>query len=137
MLDALGDLRTGRCVLEWMSRGASGTARAGSSKIERGIEGLRFGDGLLQVVPIDDVLDKRAMLPTANGVHEARRRPGLVLLEQADPTAGLSFNLSLTDAQRAAREAVQLPYAGPEGGAAVVYEPDSADDLDSEDPDDD
>lgn len=121
MLDALGDIRTGRCVLEWMSRGASGTARAGSSKIERGIEGLRFFDGSLQVVSLDSVLDTKVMLPRT---------------EEADPIAGLSFNLSLTDAQRAAREAVQLPYAEP-GGAAVVYEAESADDMDSEDPDED
>ncbi|KAJ2914879.1 hypothetical protein MD484_g5547, partial [Candolleomyces efflorescens] len=63
----------------------------------------------------------------------------------ADPTQNLSFNLSLTTAQQEARAQVPLPYAH-EGKpvekpadtkGAIFYDPDSADDLDDDDPDED
>lgn len=62
--------------------------------------------------------------------------------EQPDPTANLSFNLRLTDAQKEARERVVLPYmkAQEQDGVEVqkmgtiYYEPDD-DDYDEEDPD--
>lgn len=52
---------------------------------------------------------------------------------------GLSFNLGLTNEQKAAREAVPLPYlqAQQEQAPIISYDPDSADDWDDEDPDDD
>lgn len=63
-----------------------------------------------------------------------------------DPTQNLSFNLSLTDEQQRSRAQVPLPYAH-EGNppekvnvpspAAILYDPDSADDLDDDDPDED
>ncbi|TFY51774.1 hypothetical protein EVJ58_g10388, partial [Rhodofomes roseus] len=68
--------------------------------------------------------------------------------EQAapDPTQNLSFNLNLTDEQQRSRAQVPLPYAH-EGKpteqttvplpAAILYDPDSADDLDDDDPDED
>jgi len=56
----------------------------------------------------------------------------------ADPTSNLSFNLSLTDAQQQARSAVPLPYAhSGEGAGGILYEPDSGDDVDDDDPDED
>lgn len=63
-----------------------------------------------------------------------------------DSMADLSFNLSLTDNQRKAKENVVLPFTKvqqgtPEtqqvGGGLIYYEPDAADDFDDEDPDDD
>ncbi|KAF8318027.1 hypothetical protein DL93DRAFT_2165430 [Clavulina sp. PMI_390] len=83
-----------------------------------------------------------------------------------DPTASLSFNLNLTDEQQAARAQVPLPYAHegeqrvdfpaflshgdlittsysniPSGrvadAGAILYDPDSADDVDDDDPDED
>lgn len=60
--------------------------------------------------------------------------------------ADLSFNLSLTDNQRKAKENMILPFTKvqqgtPEtqqiGGGLIYYEPDAADDFDDEDPDDD
>ncbi|TIA88298.1 hypothetical protein E3P99_02695 [Wallemia hederae] len=58
-----------------------------------------------------------------------------------------SFNLSLTSAQKAARETVPLPYLQaqqevtqsntPPPAPIISYDPDSADDWDDEDPDDD
>ncbi|TDL28488.1 hypothetical protein BD410DRAFT_781002 [Rickenella mellea] len=63
-----------------------------------------------------------------------------------DPTQGLPFNLSLTPAQVELRSLVPLPYAydgqrqteksKPPSGQ-ILYDPDSADDIDEEDPDED
>ncbi|XP_003229953.4 elongator complex protein 5 isoform X2 [Anolis carolinensis] len=66
----------------------------------------------------------------------------------ADPTANLTFNLRLSEAERRAKESVPLPYQfseekkssllqGPTGQGKIYYEPDAADDIDDEDPDDD
>ncbi|XP_026578910.1 elongator complex protein 5 isoform X1 [Pseudonaja textilis] len=69
-------------------------------------------------------------------------------LTEVDPTARLTFNLRLTEAERQARESVPLPYhfsaekkssllqTSTEEGK-IYYEPDAADDFDDEDPDDD
>ncbi|CDO75260.1 hypothetical protein BN946_scf184967.g13 [Trametes cinnabarina] len=61
-----------------------------------------------------------------------------------DPTQNLPFNLNLTQEQAKSRAQVPLPYAH-EGKppvqasmpAAILYDPDSADDLDDDDPDED
>ena len=74
----------------------------------------------------------------------------------ADPTTNLSFNLNLTPSQQAARAQVPLPYMhqgpfhavlqGPEAydellgdstQGTIYYDPDSADDIDDDDPDED
>ncbi|KAG2176109.1 hypothetical protein INT43_005342 [Umbelopsis isabellina] len=74
----------------------------------------------------------------------------------ADPTANLSFNLTLTDEQRRAKEKLVLPYmkaqnrgvvevdsgdrsgnVEPPSTGSIYYEPDAADDFDDEDPDED
>jgi len=48
-----------------------------------------------------------------------------------------SFNLDLTAEQRESRAKVPLPYAHKEKGGAIFYDPDSADDIDDDDPDED
>ncbi|XP_048372836.1 elongator complex protein 5 [Sphaerodactylus townsendi] len=66
----------------------------------------------------------------------------------ADPAANLTFNLRLSEAERQAKEAVPLPYQFSEekkssllqtstSEGKIYYEPDAADDIDEEDPDDD
>jgi elongator complex protein 5 len=77
----------------------------------------------------------------------------------ADPTTNLSFSLNLTPSQQAARAQVPLPYAhqghlytvlqplkadcvlliggDPKVQGAIYYDPDSADDIDDDDPDED
>ncbi|KAJ3190283.1 hypothetical protein HDU85_000578 [Gaertneriomyces sp. JEL0708] len=59
---------------------------------------------------------------------------------EPDPTAHLSFNLRLTDQQKAARSEVALPYMQAQvevpSSSTIYYEPDD-DDFDEEDPDDD
>jgi len=61
-----------------------------------------------------------------------------------DPTQNVSFNLNLTASQQQSRAQVPLPYAHegkpPEkqmASAAILYDPDSADDIDDDDPDED
>ncbi|KAM5535417.1 hypothetical protein V8D89_010939 [Ganoderma adspersum] len=60
-----------------------------------------------------------------------------------DPTQNLSFNLNLTPEQQRSRARVPLPYAHegkpaqPQAAGAILYDPDSADDLDDDDPDED
>lgn len=74
---------------------------------------------------------------------------------KVDPTANLSFNLSLTDEQRKQKENLVLPYLKAQqlevsidsedskkgnnngGGGLIYYDPDAADDFDDEDPDED
>ncbi|KAJ7706121.1 hypothetical protein B0H17DRAFT_1035806 [Mycena rosella] len=62
-----------------------------------------------------------------------------------DPTQNISFNLNLTASQQNSRAQVPLPYVHegklvekqPPASAAIFYDPDSADDLDDDDPDED
>lgn len=64
-----------------------------------------------------------------------------------DPTANLSFNLSLTEEQRKAKENLILPHYKAQQlevsideekkQGLIYYDPDAADDFDDEDPDDD
>lgn len=67
---------------------------------------------------------------------------------QTDPTANLTFNLTLTDKEKMARSQVKLPYTYDRnrqddtlnksvGEGKIFYQPDEADDFDEEDPDDD
>ncbi|KAJ8596917.1 hypothetical protein M405DRAFT_756578 [Rhizopogon salebrosus TDB-379] len=58
-----------------------------------------------------------------------------------DPTQNVSFNLNLTPSQEKSRAQVPLPYTH-EGkpvttAGAILYDPDSADDIDDDDPDED
>nr|XP_042703699.1 elongator complex protein 5 [Chrysemys picta bellii] len=66
----------------------------------------------------------------------------------ADPAANLTFNLRLSDTERRARDGVPLPFhfsaqkkssllEASASAGKIYYEPDAADDLDEEDPDDD
>ncbi|XP_078061232.1 elongator complex protein 5 [Mustelus asterias] len=65
-----------------------------------------------------------------------------------DPAANLTFNLRLTEEERRARQGVTLPFhfstekklsllEGSGGEGRIYYQPDPADDVDDEDPDDD
>ena len=63
-----------------------------------------------------------------------------------DPTANLTFNLSLTEREKEDRSKASLPYVKSEeqkaqllskGTGKIFYTPDEADDYDDSDPDDD
>ena len=61
---------------------------------------------------------------------------------QPDPTANLTFDLTLTAKEKQDRANVVLPYTRPhislgKGEGQIFYQPDEADDFDESDPDDD
>ncbi|KAG2366575.1 hypothetical protein BDR07DRAFT_1449295 [Suillus spraguei] len=102
--------------------------RGGSKRgVERTVEGWK-GD-----VPCElQALESLKSIWTRRKPEEAR----------PDPTQNVSFNLNLTPSQEKSRAQVPLPYAH-EGGnpvtaaGAILYDPDSADDIDDDDPDED
>ncbi|KAG1744875.1 hypothetical protein EDD22DRAFT_786134 [Suillus occidentalis] len=117
----------------WVSKGTREFVveiliRGGSKRgVERSVEGWK-GD-----VPCDlQALDSLTSIWTRRNAEEAR----------PDPTQNVSFNLNLTPSQEKSRAQVPLPYAH-EGGnpattaGAILYDPDSADDIDDDDPDED
>ncbi|KAG5460680.1 MAG: hypothetical protein BJ554DRAFT_7234, partial [Olpidium bornovanus] len=112
------------------------------------VNGFRVeADETVTFLSEDDVL-------TAVRQHETKRG-NKTLDGSVDPTADLSFNLTLTDDQREAKSKVALPYLKAQGQAArrfsrresvgvqgagggtIFYAPDAADDFDEDDPDDD
>ncbi|KAK3104437.1 hypothetical protein FSP39_002012 [Pinctada imbricata] len=87
---------------------------------------------------------------TVSNIQEVKKStPKLSVMDEdnsVDPTANLTFNLSLTDKEKEARSNVVLPYTKQQeidsqgnspGEGKIFYQPDEADDFDEEDPDDD
>ncbi|KAG2044804.1 hypothetical protein BDR03DRAFT_929897 [Suillus americanus] len=116
----------------WVSKGTREFVvevliRGGSKRgVERAVEGWK-GD-----VPCElQALESLKNIWTRRKPEEAR----------PDPTQNVSFNLNLTPSQEKSRAQVPLPYAH-EGNpvttaGAILYDPDSADDIDDDDPDED
>jgi elongator complex protein 5 len=72
-------------------------------------------------------------LDSLKGILEDRGKP-----RRAEHVT--SFNLDLTPEQRESRAKVPLPYAhkdASQSSGAILYDPDSADDIDDDDPDED
>lgn len=116
----------------WVSKGTREFVveiliRGGSKRgVERSVEGWK-GD-----VPCDlQALDSLTSIWTRRNAEETR----------PDPTQNVSFNLNLTPSQEKSRAQVPLPYAHEGNPAttagAILYDPDSADDIDDDDPDED
>lgn len=124
--------------------------RRKSGKVQYETNGFYLGSkGGLIAVPASELTGQDSSNKAAVSMDEDSR-PDL----PTDPMANLSFNLSLTETQRQAKENVVLPYMkvqqqqgndipdtqktpGGGGGGHIYYEPDAADDFDDEDPDDD
>ncbi|KAG6845800.1 hypothetical protein H0H87_003854 [Tephrocybe sp. NHM501043] len=114
-------------VFEIIVRGGEGRKRS----IERELEGWSSSSGPCDLTKLDSlkgVCTKKAIVETG-----------------PDPTQNVSFNLNLTSSQQESRAQVPLPYAH-EGNpaksaanttSAIFYDPDSADDIDDDDPDED
>lgn len=107
-------------VVEILIRGG------GKRGVERTVEGWK-GDVSCEL----QALESLKSIWTRRKPEEAR----------PDPTQNVSFNLSLTPLQEKLRAQVPLPYAH-EGNpvttaGAILYDPDSADDIDDDDPDED
>lgn len=117
-------------VLEVLVRGADGPGRRRG--VERVLEGWAAdnqGGSPCELRELDDLKS----LWLRKVVEESG----------PDPTQNLSFNLNLTPQQQQLRAQVPLPYAHEgtsaikEDTAAILYDPDSADDIDDDDPDED
>ncbi|KAI9508764.1 hypothetical protein F5148DRAFT_1283615 [Russula earlei] len=117
----------GEIVLEVLSRDPGGRAR----NVERELEGWTM-DGPCPLTELDSV----------KAIFEGRGKTEHLT---SDVTAEVSFNLNLTPDQRESRAKVPLPYAhkgeseknASGSSGAILYHPDSADDIDDDDPDED
>ncbi|KIK71057.1 hypothetical protein GYMLUDRAFT_149395 [Collybiopsis luxurians FD-317 M1] len=123
-------------VLEAIVRG--GTDASGRRKaVERFLEGW------------DTDQSRPVQLGQLRTLASIWKRKTVVTEAAPDPTQNVSFNLHLTPSQQESRARVPLPYAH-EGRSkdlsdlssqpapgAILYDPDSADDLDDDDPDED
>ncbi|KAG8952886.1 hypothetical protein FRC04_003335 [Tulasnella sp. 424] len=117
--------------------------RGGRKGVERTLEGWRVkdvGDRSQTVEPClcGDLDIIKAALGKA-GISATRSSDAPA---ETDVTHGLSFNLTLTSSQAEAKSKVALPYTiaaqqAPNTAAVIHYDPDSADDMDDEDPDED
>ncbi|KAI0078925.1 hypothetical protein K474DRAFT_784223 [Panus rudis PR-1116 ss-1] len=117
-------------VVEVLIRGPGAGDGGRKRGVERVLEGWKSDVGrpseLSDLESLKSLWSKKAIVP---------EEPA------ADPTQNVSFNLNLTPEQQQARAQVPLPYAH-EGKqvpteAAILYDPDSADDIDDDDPDED
>ncbi|EMD41821.1 hypothetical protein CERSUDRAFT_147159 [Gelatoporia subvermispora B] len=116
-------------VLEILVRGGDGSGRRRA--VERVLEGWSSTTGPCELSSLESL----KALFTKKAVQESG----------SDPTQNLSFNLNLTPEQQQSRAQVPLPYAhegtlaeqSNEVKGAILYDPDSADDIDDDDPDED
>ncbi|KAF8168050.1 hypothetical protein B0H34DRAFT_792706 [Crassisporium funariophilum] len=118
-------------VAEIIVRDAAGRKRG----VERDLEGWSVGKG------------GPCKLTTLESLKHIFKKQKEQQVSAPDPTQNLSFNLSLTSSQQESRAQVPLPYAhegqpttkAPSSNtpAAIFYDPDSADDIDDDDPDED
>ncbi|OCH96460.1 hypothetical protein OBBRIDRAFT_4193 [Obba rivulosa] len=117
-------------VVEVLVRGADGSGRRRA--VERVLEGWSSTAGPCELTSLESLRG----LWTRKVVEESG----------PDPTQNLSFNLNLTPEQQQLRAQVPLPYAhegkpaeqrNEAAQGAILYDPDSADDIDDDDPDED
>jgi len=120
-----GPRNDGEIVIEVVTRAPEGVGR----NLERELLGW-LGDSPCSLSELD------SLKPILEDV-------GKTASEQLTPH--LSFNLNLTPEQQQSRANVPLPYAhkgeldrhASQSSGAILYDPDSADDIDDDDPDDD
>jgi len=111
----------GEMVLEVLSRAPEGRGR----NVERELEGWSSAA---------DRPCSLSELDSLKAIFEDRGKA-----EHLD-TPEVSFNLNLTPDQRKSRAQVPLPYAHKDASqpsGTILYDPDSADDIDDDDPDED
>ncbi|KAF9229337.1 hypothetical protein BS17DRAFT_17578 [Gyrodon lividus] len=124
-----GGVDTREFVVELIVRGAGAGGR--KRGIERVIEGWR-GDAPEDLQKLDSLKSIWAQKKPADD-------------KPLDPTQNVSFNLNLTPSQEKSRAQVPLPYvhegkpttSASSTAGAILYDPDSADDIDDDDPDED
>ncbi|KAL1753313.1 hypothetical protein FB107DRAFT_218067 [Schizophyllum commune] len=122
-----GDAAEDEIIVEILSRGA-----ARRRAVERRLEGWSEG-APRELVQLRSL---RRILSGKSKASEEAPTTGI------PPDMNVPFNLALSEAQQQARAQVPLPYAH-EGQlqtsntGAILYDPDSADDIDDDDPDED
>ncbi|KAF4605265.1 hypothetical protein EYR40_004048 [Pleurotus pulmonarius] len=104
-----------------------------STSRRRSVERVLEGWSMVYNVPVE-----LSELTSLKKIYSAKKAEQSI----PDPTQNVSFNLNLTPQQQQSRAQVPLPYAheskpDPIQGAAIFYDPDSADDIDDDDPDED
>ncbi|OQV14856.1 hypothetical protein BV898_11003 [Hypsibius exemplaris] len=96
------------------------------------VEHLRHEEGhtsQMERITVND--DWNAVYSPAESIKQSR--PYISSTDSSsDPASNLSFNLRLTSEERTARDQVALPHV--RGGSVIYYEPDEADDIDYEEP---
>ncbi|KAF9786941.1 hypothetical protein BJ322DRAFT_1052833 [Thelephora terrestris] len=127
--EGFGSHVTDEFVVETIVRGGQNGSRRRA--IERKLRGWKSPNGFCELKDL-------AQLEELWGSKKISSETNTV----ADPTTDLSFNLNLTPSQQAARAQVPLPYMHqgddpPKIQGAIYYDPDSADDIDDDDPDED
>lgn len=119
--------------------------------VDRSLEGItNWNDSRSQPLLVCKLGELESLQSCFGGRKAAEDIDSTSAKASLDPTQNLSFNLSLTEEQQTARAQVPLPYAhtgqhhpstpsasGPATGGIIYYDPDSADDMDDEDPDED
>lgn len=113
--------------------------RKKSGKVQYETDGFIWDGKAFNVVPASQL--------TGEVQKEEVEPESMEVDKKTDPTANLSFNLSLTDEQRKTKESLVLPYMKAQTlevsveeekkSGLIYYDPDAADDFDDEDPDDD
>ncbi|KAI8380168.1 Elongator complex protein 5 [Blakeslea trispora] len=115
--------------------------RKKSGKVQYHSDGFVLNSkGYLDVVPVSQLTGVVEQQPEEIEAMEVDKK--------SDPTANLSFNLSLTEEQRKAKDSLVLPFMKAQqlevsteeekkSGGLIYYDPDAADDFDDEDPDED
>ncbi|KAI8373396.1 Elongator complex protein 5 [Choanephora cucurbitarum] len=115
--------------------------RKKSGKVQYHSDGFLLNSkGYLDIVPVSQLTGVVEQQPEDTEAMEIDKK--------SDPTANLSFNLSLTDEQRKAKDNLVLPFMKAQqlevsveeekkSGGLIYYDPDAADDFDDEDPDED
>ncbi|KAF9453767.1 hypothetical protein P691DRAFT_554579 [Macrolepiota fuliginosa MF-IS2] len=129
-IDGEGSSNNGEMVVEILTRGINNQSR------KRGTERLLAGWDSNKSLSCS-ILDLEDLKPLFSQNTTVEIAP--------DPAQNLSFNLSLSESQQQSRAQVPLPYAHegqrPNATASnagtIFYDPDSADDIDDDDPDED
>ncbi|KAL4070966.1 hypothetical protein J3A83DRAFT_4373142 [Scleroderma citrinum] len=118
-------------IIEVIIRGSGAEARKRTT--ERILVGWK-GDSLETLERLECLKTLTSWKKLEEALHHSQKPP--------DPMQNVSFNLHLTPSQEKSREQVPLPYAhegklAPSTSGTIFYDPDSADDIDDDDPDED
>ncbi|KAF9654370.1 hypothetical protein BDM02DRAFT_79735 [Thelephora ganbajun] len=125
-----GSYVTEEFVVETIVRGGQNGSRKRRT-VERNLRGWKSPNGFCELKDLAQL-----------GGLWGSNKTSIEANTPTDPTTNLSFNLNLTPSQQAARAQVPLPYMhqGEDSSkvqGAIYYDPDSADDIDDDDPDED